>query len=158
MIFFKISFHAWELWRVNRSNNICSYLDYFWAQAQKNKKKHPKKYSYISRNGTFLPLKKLMKLFCTLNNTPLGETGCLRAIFTIYRLLKHLVFISFFVTYKTPCHAIGHYSLLILCGLRGTMPHQSSLLSSFTTFVIYRTPYHAIVHHPHFAPNPYLGR
>ena len=99
-----------------------------------------------------------MKLFCTLINTPLGETGCLRAIFTIYRLLKHLVFISFFVTYKTPCHAIGHYSLLILCGLRGTMPHQSSLLSSFTTFVIYRTPYHAIVHHPHFVPNPYLGR
>ena len=62
----------------------------FKPKLEKNKKIYPEKNSYISGNRTFLPQKKLnknflkflaaknlIKLFYTLDKTPLGETGYL---------------------------------------------------------------------------------
>ena len=104
----------------------------------------------------FLTSQKIIKLFYTLNKTPLGETGFLSNIY--YLSAAQVFIISFFVTYGTPCHARGHRSHLIFCDLWDIMPCQRSLLSSLTTFVTYGTPSQARGHYSHLPPNPYLGK
>ena len=80
---------------------------------------------------TLSPQKNVIKLFYTLNKTPLGEAGCLSnlyyllvaqpSIFVIHFLWltghhatpEVTTFISFFLTYGTPCYARSHYSHLL---------------------------------------------
>ena len=76
------------------------------------KKIHPEKKFLYFRKWNFLVPKNLIKLFYTLDKTPLGETGCLN---NLYYLLAGQA---------------SSFLIHFLCELLDTMPRQRSPLSS----------------------------
>ena len=112
----------------------------FKPKLKKIKKMHPEKKFLYFRKRNFLATKKLnetflnflasknfIKLFDTLNKTPVGESGCLRSLYLLaakaFSFLIHFLWLTrhyavpevtiiiwFFVTHGTICNARGHHS------------------------------------------------